>query len=398
MTVICLMLLVTIGSLACGLAVKDSMESTLKKSTQFDASISYYSIDEDAVDKNPIEAMESLGYDINDKCDSMIVRTYYSENANAKDLLSKYAVDEDKTIQEMINGRTFEKSINMIPVSVFNQVRKMQGNEPIGLSDNEILVASNYDAVKGIMNKFVDNVDGVNIYGKEYKLKERKVFDDCLYTTPTASVLFALVVPDKIIENNDVHLYEQVININFKGNDEEKKLEEEKLTKILNKESFMDNNEHKKLDAERGFWIDGMTRQMCMDASRGLSTLVLFVTIYLGIVFLLSSAAVLALQQLSSCNESIDRYSSLRKIGASKSMINRSIFTQVAIFFMFPLGLAIIHSIVGIRAVNSYLMALGSSNKLSSIFVTALIIIIVYGGYLYGTYISYKNVIDNEFN
>ena len=398
MTVICLMLLVTIGSLACGLAVKDSMESTLKKSTQFDASISYYSIDEDAVDKNPIEAMESLGYDINDKCDSMIVRTYYSENANAKDLLSKYAVDEDKTIQEMINGRMFEKSINMIPVSVFNQVRKMQGNEPIGLSDNEILVASNYDAVKGIMNKFVDNVDGVNIYGKEYKLKERKVFDDCLYTTPTASVLFALVVPDKIIENNDVHLYEQVININFKGNDEEKKLEEEKLTKILNKESFMDNNEHKKLDGERGFWIDGMTRQMCMDASRGLSTLVLFVTIYLGIVFLLSSAAVLALQQLSSCNESIDRYSSLRKIGASKSMINRSIFTQVAIFFMFPLGLAIIHSIVGIRAVNSYLMALGSSNKLSSIFVTALIIIIVYGGYLYGTYISYKNVIDNEFN
>ena len=137
---------------------------------------------------------------------------------------------------------------------------------------------------------------------------------------------------------------------------------------------------------------------MCMDASRGLSTLVLFVAIYLGIVFLLSSAAVLALQQLSSCNESIERYSSLRKIGASRSMINKSIFTQVAIFFMFPLILAVVHSVVGIRAVNSYLIALGFSNKMSSILVTALIIIIVYGGYLYGTYISYKNVIDNEFN
>ncbi|MGN0144167.1 MAG: ABC transporter permease, partial [Clostridium sp.] len=100
----------------------------------------------------------------------------------------------------------------------------------------------------------------------------------------------------------------------------------------------------------------------------------------------------------SSCNESIERYSSLRKIGASKSMINKSIFTQVSIFFMFPLSLAIVHSIVGIRAVNSYLMALGSSNQINAIIITALIIIIVYGGYLYGTYISYKNVIDNEFN
>ena len=398
MTVICLMLLVTIGSLACGLAVKDSMESTLKKSTQFDASISYYSIDENTVDKNPIEAMESLGYDINDKCDSMIVRTYYSKNMNVKELLSRYAVDEDKTIQELINGHNFTGSINIIPISVFNRVREMQGNEPIELSDYEILAASNYEVLKKIANKFVDNVNSVNIEGKEYKLKERKVFDDCLYTTPTASVLFALVVPDKVIENDSIHLSEQVINVNFKGSEEEKKLEEDKLTQILNKESFRDYDEQKKLEEERGFWIYGMTRQMCMDTSRGLSTLVLFVTIYLGIVFLLSSAAVLALQQLSSCNESIDRYSSLRKIGASKSMINRSIFTQVAIFFMFPLGLAIIHSIVGIRAVNSYLMALGSSNKLSSIFVTALIIIIVYGGYLYGTYISYKNVIDNEFN
>ena len=374
------------------------MESTLKKSTQFDASISYYSIDEDAVDKNPMEAMESLGYDINDKCNSMIVRTYYSKNTNVKELLSKYAVDEDKTIQELINGHNFTGSINIIPISVFNRVREMQGNEPIELSDYEILAASNYEVLKKIANKFVDNVNSVNIEGKEYKLKERKVFDDCLYTTPTASVLFALVVPDKVIENDSIHLSEQVINVNFKGSEEEKKLEEDKLTQILNKESFRDYDEQKKLEEERGFWIYGMTRQMCMDTSRGLSTLVLFVTIYLGIVFLLSSAAVLALQQLSSCNESIDRYSSLRKIGASKSMINRSIFTQVAIFFMFPLGLAIIHSIVGIRAVNSYLMALGSSNKLSSIFVTALIIIIVYGGYLYGTYISYKNVIDNEFN
>ena len=91
-------------------------------------------------------------------------------------------------------------------------------------------------------------------------------------------------------------------------------------------------------------------------------------------------------------------YGALRKIGAVKTMINKSIFSQVCIFFMLPLSLAIVHSIVGVRVVNSYLMALGSSNQINSILLTALIIVIVYGGYLYGTYISYKNIIDNEFS
>ena len=398
MTVICLMLLVTIGSLACGLAVKDSMESTLKKSTQFDASISYNSIDENAENTDPIKAMESLGYDFNENSDTMIVKTYYYDNINARDLLSKYADDADKAVKEMLNGNLFEGSTNMIPISIFNEVRKMQGNAPVELAENEILVASNYETMKDVSEKFAENENNLVIEGKEYKIKEKKVFDDCIYTTPTASTLFSLVVPDELIENDHAHISEQIINVNFKGSEEDKKIEEDKLTKILNAESFRDYSEQKKINEERGFVIYGMTRQMCMDASRGLSTLVLFVTIYLGIVFLLSSAAVLALQQLSSCNESIERYSSLRKIGASRSMINKSIFTQVAIFFIFPLILAIVHSVVGVRAVNSFLMALGSSNKMSSILITSLIIIIVYGGYLYGTYISYKNVIDNEFN
>lgn len=398
MTVICLMLLVTIGSLACGLAVKDSMESTLKKSTQFDASISYNSIDENAENTDPIKAMESLGYDFNKNSDTMIVKTYYYDNINARDLLSKYADDADKAVKEMLNGNLFEGSTNMIPISIFNEVRKMQGNAPVELAENEILVASNYETMKDVSEKFAENENNLVIEGKEYKIKEKKVFDDCIYTTPTASTLFSLVVPDELIENDHAHISEQIINVNFKGSEEDKKIEEDKLTKILNAESFRDYSEQEKINEERGFVIYGMTRQMCMDASRGLSTLVLFVAIYLGIVFLLSSAAVLALQQLSSCNESLERYSSLRKIGASRSMINKSIFTQVAIFFMFPLILAVVHSVVGIRAVNSYLIALGFSNKMSSILVTALIIIIVYGGYLYGTYISYKNVIDNEFN
>ena len=396
MTVICLMLLVTIGALSCGITVKDSMESTLKNSTKFDASISYYVNNENSKMPTEEEVLKSIGYDFNENSDTMLLKEYYLDSLSSKELLLKYA-DTD-SLKEMLNGPAFEKGVNIISISDFNKAREMLGNKPVELSENEIIIENNYDVIKDVVDKFIKNENSINIRGEEYIIKEKKVFDDCLYTSPIASTIFTLIVPDKLINGDDVQLSEQIININFKGSDEVKKAEEEKLTAVLNKESFRDYSEKVKINEERGFGINGMTRQMCLDANRGLSTLVLFVAIYLGIVFLLSSAAVLALQQLSSCNESVDRYKALRKIGASKSMINKSIFTQVAIFFIFPLVLAVVHAVVGIKAINSFLMSLGSTNQFSSILVTAFIIIIVYGGYLYGTYISYKNVIDNEFD
>ncbi len=54
-----------------------------------------------------------------------------------------------------------------------------------------------------------------------------------------------------------------------------------------------------------------------------MTTIVLFIGIYIGIVFLISSMAVLALQQLSEASDSIDRYKSLKRLGASEKDINK---------------------------------------------------------------------------
>ena len=65
------------------------------------------------------------------------------------------------------------------------------------------------------------------------------------------------------------------------------------------------------------------------------------------------------------------------------------------IFFIMPLSLAIIHSIVGINIVEEYLQNFGNYEILISSLITALIFVIVYGGYFYATYIGYRNAIDN---
>ena len=133
-----------------------------------------------------------------------------------------------------------------------------------------------------------------------------------------------------------------------------------------------------------------------MKISKGMTTTILFVGIYLGTIFLITSAAVLALQQLSEASDSVDRYKSLKRIGATQKMINKTIFTQTLIYFMLPLTLALVHSIVGIAVVNDFITMFGKSNILISSIITALVIVIVYGGYFYATYIGYKNIVKNS--
>jgi len=142
----------------------------------------------------------------------------------------------------------------------------------------------------------------------------------------------------------------------------------------------------------KDFIILGDTKTGIYNMTKGATTTILYIGIYIGIVFLISSAAVLALQQLSEASESVDRYKSLRRIGASRKMINKTIFIQTLIYFAMPLVLAIIHSIVGISVANEFISLYGDAEIGASATITALLIIAIYGGYFYATYIGYKNV------
>ena len=138
------------------------------------------------------------------------------------------------------------------------------------------------------------------------------------------------------------------------------------------------------------------TKQSVYASNRGTSTMILYLALYLGVVFLISSGAVLALQQLSEASDSSDRYKALKRIGATEKMINKSIFKQTAIYFVMPLIPAIISSIVGINVVNDFLEIFGKSNIIPAALITLVVLIIVYGGYFYVTYTGYKSIIKNK--
>lgn len=121
--------------------------------------------------------------------------------------------------------------------------------------------------------------------------------------------------------------------------------------------------------------------------------MVTFIGLYLGIIFLISSAAILALKELSESTDNRERYVMLRKLGADEKMLNKALFKQIGLFFGFPLFIAIIHSIVGIKFCNIILLSIGRTGLLPSIIMTGAFLVVIYGGYFVITYWCSKNII-----
>ena len=168
---------------------------------------------------------------------------------------------------------------------------------------------------------------------------------------------------------------------------------EEEIEKI-----FVDDNSEllQNLD-KNGLNIDGRTKIALMEASVGLATIVTFIAIYLGIIFLIASSAILALKQLTDSSDNKQRYTILRKIGCDEKMINKALFRQIGIFFGVPLVLAIIHSIFGIQFAITIMSGLASKKDLlPSAIATVIIIGIIYGIYFLATYLGSKNIIKED--
>ena len=379
MTVICLMLFVTIGILTSGFSIKSSFETSIKKYTTFDLS---FSLDKDNEASNiPIEeALKTTGIVLDDSTKYITMNSYIID-FSVKNMMGKYT----DSASELINfNPAFEKS-QVISVSDLNKNRELLGEEPLDLKEDEIYISSNYDNLIPTIERFFEENNKVEINGKTYKIKEKKVIEDSLATSPASNNLFSLIMPDEFCEA--LVPQDETINIIYVGENKEQKIAE--VNKLLDKYVTMGTPSF-----ESEIKLSGMTKEIAYDASTGMSTIILFIAIYIGIVFLLSSAAVLALQQLSQCNDSLDRYEALKKIGASQSLINKSILIEVLTFFLLPLSLAIVHSIVGINVVEEYLKTFGNYDILFSALITALIFIVVYGGYFYATYLGYKSAIE----
>ena len=127
----------------------------------------------------------------------------------------------------------------------------------------------------------------------------------------------------------------------------------------------------------------------------GNKILALFLGLYLGFTFLLAAAAVLALQQLSQGADNAGRYAILRRLGAEDRQVSKSAGQQVALAFLLPLALALVHSVVGMKAANDIIATAGKVDVTASSAVTAGVLLAVYGGYFLATSLACRRMAKN---
>lgn len=140
-----------------------------------------------------------------------------------------------------------------------------------------------------------------------------------------------------------------------------------------------------------------LDQKLVIDGEKiALNTTFSFISVYLGIILLISSGTVLALQQLSESTSNKEKFNLLRKLGIKKKHIKKAIFIQVLTIFITPLSLAILHSLFVTKLIYVMILELVDvgilKNMLSSI------VILMYSIYLCMSYFQSLNIINSNKN
>ncbi|EPY6471671.1 FtsX-like permease family protein [Clostridium sporogenes] len=371
MSLICLMLFITILVLSTGISLKNGFEEGFKRQAPFDASII---ISNNSKKDNLEDVLDKINFK-RSKNEKYATCNEYFPGIKLESLLS-------------ITDKYYKNAeVAFIKISDYNKMLKLKGKKEINLNKNEILVMSTNDAVVKQANEKLKNSKKFNIKEKEYLVKNNKIIDENLATYLFADNMLTIIISDEFLYDYN-GISHSILNVMYSDKNRE---ENNKKYNEINK-NYLDGK-YKSLNIS---YMGAFSKDDIYSGIKGGTTSILFVVIYLGLVFLITSMAVLALQQLSEASDSIERYKVLKRIGANSKMIDKTIFLQTLIYFALPMILALIHSMIGIKVISDYISVFTKIDISFSALITALIFIVVYAGYFYTTYTGYKNIVKSN--
>ena len=387
-TIICLMLFITICVLSSALSMKNSLNKNFIDFSPRDIELSKRcNVNQEESDITDIqkenlklsieEAFKKLGFDFNSNLKNIVkFSLYYDDNVTLKSTLGSYHEIANKQYPFL----NYSDYIILVKNSDYNNIADSFHLEKVKLEDNEYVVVGNYSSIINIKNEALERNTKITINQKDYYPKYKKAINGFYEMGSQETEAGFIVLPDNALKDEQ-KIRNQII-ADYNGNPDDIESTINSITK--NNQFYID------------YGININTKKDIREASIGLGAVVTFLGLYLGIIFLISCAAILALKELSESSDNVEKFKMLRRIGVDEAMINKALFRQIGIFFMFPLILASIHSVFGIMFCNNILKTMGVNFNLKSVIITALFIIFIYGGYFFITYICSKNIIKEK--
>lgn len=400
MSVICLMLFMTISILSASLALRNTMGRELVEMTPVDLNLyktanlpeSYKKYGREVKttkeqredSKIPVvETLKNNGLVMNVLKDMVEIPIYASNDLTWNDFFG----DKLENIKAKFPMLAYDTVEEIVKISDYNKIAKLYGIEQYELKDDEYIMLCDFASMEEVRNEVLaDGNNFLTIAGKQYKSKYNECKSGFIVMSTSHTNTGIIVVPDNCPLTDDMkEMFLLAANYNASTDEEREKID---AMFTSGDSGFVQNL------ANNGLDIDGFTKTALMEASVGIATIVTFIAIYLGVIFLIASSAILALKQLTDSSDNKQRYTILRKIGCDEKMINKALFRQIGIFFGVPLVLAIIHSIFGIQFAIKLMSGLASQKDLvPSAVATVVIIGVIYGAYFLATYFGSKNII-----
>lgn len=390
-TVICIMLFITISVLSAALSMKDSLSKDLDSMCPVDVQLAKYSYDamseayatsQDMNEKDRemledsklsiIETLNNSGFDAQKYFKDVAEYNVYNTGLTVKDTLGDINTDDYQFIADTI--------MPVMTIGDYNSVARLYGNSTYELNDDEYIIVADYKNMVMIRNQALKKGITLSVNGKEYKPRYNECKDGFVHIGVQNMNDGILVVPDNAVKPQQVR--NMGLSADYRADTKEERYSiETQLDNLMKNISFQTS------------FISWNSRIDLAESSVGLGALVTFIALYLGIIFLISSAAILALRELSDSADNKERYGMLRKLGVDERMIDMALFKQIGIFFAFPLILALIHSVFGIKFINIILATMGMSSMAASIGLTLAFVAVIYGGYFLITYLCSRSII-----
>lgn len=397
LSVICLMLFVTIGTLSAGVGVGSALGTEAQERSRYSATLTvddpdnlHPSRQDGSQFPQDIEAtLRQQGFPFDAYVADCAQLTFHSTDIPYGSLIlpdapltnqTKYVKKYSEMAQK--DARLDPENIMVLSLSDYNRALQLAGKPAVKLAAGHFRMLGSASTSK-TDNYFLRHKGELTINGQTLRTAAQTVGTNHLRTAGSSPPYGLIVVPDSVAAG--LPRAEQMLNIQYRSGvrteqaDRAMKEGQVQLAAGQNRTNgvcrYPDGQYQYAVETRTGVYAD----------SSGLSATATYVTLYLGLVFLIAAAAILALQQLSEASDNAERYGLLRRLGTETRMIVHAIDTQVGIYFLLPLLLAAVHSIFGLKVVADFVSMIGRGDMFGNILIAAAVIVLVYGLYFRAT-------------
>ncbi|WP_343337669.1 Bacitracin export permease protein BceB [Terrisporobacter petrolearius] len=274
--------------------------------------------------------------------------------------------EESKGKESLLNNLDYLSDPHLFSLSGYNNILKAAGKEPIKLKDNQAalfngLEFSNANMVD-TLNKVLKKNISVEIENKKFDLVN-KLYQDNIVTDRSINISYALIVPDKqfdILTRGDSTSY---WNATLKDHVvEEKGL----MQAIRHVNQLLD-----KTSLEYESYLQNMGRQLFYTVAAS------YTTIYLAVIFLIIANTVIGVQFLMQQQNTSKRYQTMVRIGCDYNQLRKSARKQIKWYFSFPILVAAIGSVFGIRGLFSGISTTSMKGNIRELMIIAVPTVII---------------------